>query len=91
MDKEKLRNHLRTHTKEKPYHCPLCNYQAARRDYMKKHLNSLHKDRSIEQIEAEFPKMFNPSTTIPVVVVGRVANKDVVSPGILGRAVHTTK
>jgi len=54
---------------------------------MKKHINSLHKDRSIEEIEAEFPKMFNPSTTLPVVVAGGDADKAVVSPGIVGRVV----
>jgi len=67
MDKEKLRNHIRTHTREKPFKCPLCNYRAARRDYMRKHLASLHKDKTVEQIEQMFPDIFK-AKVVPVIL-----------------------
>jgi len=67
MDKEKLRNHIRTHTREKPFKCPLCNYRAARRDYMRKHLGSLHKDKTVEQIERMFPDIFK-AEAVPVIL-----------------------
>jgi len=77
MDKEKLRNHIRTHTREKPFKCPLCNYRAARRDYMRKHLASLHKDRTVEQIEHMFPDLFK-AEVVPVIL----DEKDAVGYGV---------
>ena len=36
--------HLRTHTKEKPFHCTHCKYAAALKTSLKKHIKSIHSE-----------------------------------------------
>lgn len=38
-----LRDHMRTHTGEKPYQCPHCDHKATQKSNLKKHIEKIHK------------------------------------------------
>ena len=40
--KSSLEKHLRVHTREKPFHCPLCAYSATQKSHVKTHLQRKH-------------------------------------------------